>query len=363
MPMKTFFRDLKFWFRLQRGRAEILFRFLIRFLTHDLWSLDENIQNLSRWRARGVRDLKVIIVLCLSYSKRKIAFQATALAFRTILALVPLLAVVLFGLSHLGFDGYLEGFILAHVHEQGVMELVLSAARNLIATSMTGLFGVISAVSFLWILIWMMLQVITVFDNVWGNIRQRSMLKNLLLVTALLVLMPFVLLLFIGGFLFIGQVFSFVLPGAGPTVRSLLNWFTLGALTVVILSLMYTYIPSVKVRYRYAFRAAFFSGIIFTLLEYLYFGTQIFLTGQSAVYGYFAAIPLFMVWLNLGWTVILFGAELSYAMQVVQRRDITVRELDDFLARSRREGREHHRDTGTYDNVSDILHDVKHQRN
>ena len=354
--MKRWFKDLFWWIRKQIRRAKVLAGYGVRFLTHDLWDIDENIHNLSKWKTRLVTDLKVILILFLSFSKRRIAFQATALAFRTILALVPFIAVVLFGLSQFGFDGYLEGFILSHVHEQGIVEMVLSAARNLVATSTTGLFGFISCFSFFWILIWMMLRVIVVFDNVWGNIRKRSFGRNFIAVIILLVLMPLMLLIFIGGFLMIGRVIDFVIPG-DPAVKHFLNWFTLGAMTVLILSLMYTYIPSVKVRFRYAFRSAIFSGTAFTLLEYLYFGSQSFLTGQSVVYGYFAAIPLFMIWLNMGWTVILFGAELSYAIQAVRRRDITVRELDEFRARSHHEGHD-----DTYSNVSDIMRDVKSNR-
>ena len=350
------FKDIVWWIRKQVKRARVLAGYIVRFLTHDLWQFDENLHNLSKWKTRLITDLKVILILILSFSKRRIAFQATALAFRTILALVPFIAVVLFGLSQFGFDGYLEGFILSHVHQQGIVEMVLSAARKLVATSTTGLFGFISCFSFFWILIWMMLRTIAVFDNVWGNIRKRSFGRNFIAVIILLILMPLMLLIFVGGFLMLGRVIDFVIPG-DPAIKHFLNWFTLGAITVLILSLMYTYIPSVKVRYRYALRAALFSGAVFTLIEYVYFGSQSFLSGQSVVYGYFAAIPLFMIWLNMGWTVILFGAELTYAIQAVRRGDITVRELDDFRARSRSEGHE-----DTYSNVSDIMRDVKSNR-
>lgn len=354
--MKGLLRDIVFWFRFQRKRLKIYSRYIGRFLAHDLWDIDESIHTLSRWKTRFVLDLKVIMVLILSYSKRRISFQATALAFRTILAMVPLLAVILYILSNLGFEGYLEGFIMDHVNQPFIGDMLLSAARNLVSTSTTDLFGLISGISFLWILVWMMLQVITVFDNVWGNIRKRSFTKNLLLVITMIVLMPFVLLLFNAGFLSLGHVLDFVIPGE-PGIKQFISWTSLGVVTVLIFALMYTYIPSVKVRFRYALRAAIVSGVIFTLIEYLYFGTQIFLTGQSAVYGYFAAVPLFMVWLNLGWTVILFGAELTYAVQAIRRKDITVRELDEFRARSRAG------QADRYGKVSDIIHDVKSKRN
>ena len=44
---------------------------------------------------------------------------------------------------------------------------------------------------------------------------------------------------------------------------------------------------------------------------------------QSALYGVLAAIPLFMIWLNLGWSIILYGAELSYAFQNVNKHKLS----------------------------------------
>lgn len=330
--MKEMIRDIRFWMRFQVKRVQVYSRALVRFLAVDLWDLDEDLATLSKWRTRLVVDLRVIMVLILSFSRRRISFQATALAFRTVLALVPFLAVILFVLGQFGFDGVMMAFLAEHLQDNAITGMLVRAAQNLVSTSTTSLFGFISALSFFWILVWTFLQVVTVFDNVWGNIRKRGWARNLLLVLLLIIVAPLVILLFVAGFLLIGRVTDFILPGES-TLKTLLNWFTLGALVVLILSLLYKFVPSAKVRYRYALRSAIISGLVFTLLQYLYFGTQVFLTGLSAVYGYLAAIPLFMVWMNLGWNVILYGAELTYAIQAVRRKDITVLEVDEFTAR------------------------------
>ena len=60
---------------------------------------------------------------------------------------------------------------------------------------------------------------------------------------------------------------------------------------------------------------ALIAGIGFTAVQYLYLETQVMVAKQSAIYGFLAALPLFMIWLNLGWTIILYGAELSYSFQ------------------------------------------------
>jgi membrane protein len=80
---------------------------------------------------------------------------------------------------------------------------------------------------------------------------------------------------------------------------------------------MYKYIPAAKVRTHCAFKAALIAGIGFTAVQYLYLETQVMVAKQNAIYGVLAAIPLFMIWLNIGWSIILYGAELSYSFQHV----------------------------------------------
>ena len=66
-----------------------------------------------------------------------------------------------------------------------------------------------------------------------------------------------------------------------------------------------------------ALSAAAISSLAFTIVQYLYLETQMFVSRMNAVYGVFAAIPLFMVWLNIGWFIVLLGSELSYVFQNV----------------------------------------------
>ena len=68
----------------------------------------------------------------------------------------------------------------------------------------------------------------------------------------------------------------------------------------------------------------------------------------NAIYGVVAALPLFMIWLNLGWTIILYGAELSYAMQSVESSHVTTAQLDSFVEESKREDRK-------YTDVSEMI--------
>lgn len=141
---------------------------------------------------------------------------------------------------------------------------------------------------------------------------------------AMLIVSPFIVLVFFGG----SFVYSHALSYLGLDVESfsafktILTWTLFGAVATFTFSVMYRFIPNADVDYGSAIRAAAYSGIAFTIMQYLYLETQVFVTRLNGIFGAFAAVPLFMVWINIGWFIILIGAELSYAFQHVDSYNI-----------------------------------------
>ena len=78
---------------------------------------------------------------------------------------------------------------------------------------------------------------------------------------------------------------------------------------------MYKFIPAPKVKYGFALQSALFAALVFVGFQYLYLETQMFVSRLNAVYGVIAAIPLFLIWLNFSWQIVMYGAELTYALQ------------------------------------------------
>ena len=163
------------------------------------------------------------------------------------------------------------------------------------------------------------------------------------IIIGITILAPFVVLILFSG----SVIYSHVLDLLFPTkdfffehLKSLLSWVMLAAAIIFVLSIMYKFIPGTWVRYRFAIKAALIAGLVFTGVQYLYLETQMMVAKQSAVYGVLAAIPLFMIWLNLAWTIILYGAELSYAFQNVERHQLSIEalnQLNDEAVRTRKE--------------------------
>lgn len=293
------------------------------FLNDGIWKI--NHEELTKAKRRAVKYLKVMLITIRTFSAEKIGFQAVALSFFCTMSAVPIIAVAFAVTGGFGLADKLKEMLYQNFsNSQETIDMVLGFADNIINTAQSSTMGLLSALLFLWVIIWMMMSVERVFNNVWMVHQSRNIFKRLSIYVAMLILAPFILMIFLSGSFIFDKVLDFV----GLNVESfsafktLLTWILSGAVAILTFSAMYKFIPNAEVDYSNALRAAMFSGFAFTVVQYLYNETQVFVSRLDAVYGAFAAIPLYMVWLNIGWNIILIGAELSYAFQHVDSYNI-----------------------------------------
>ena len=296
------------------GKLTDIFRRVKRFVTEDIWNLD--IEDFSRAKARSIKYLKVLIITIKTFSAERIGFQATALSFFGTMSMVPFIAIVFAITGGLGLADKLESLLYSYFeNSQETINMVLGFADNIISTAQSSGMGLVSALVFVWLVFWMMISVERVFNNVWRVRKSRNLFKRISFYITILLISPFVIFLFFSG----SMVYTNLLKGVGLDVEyfesltSIIAWLLFYILATLTFSAMY---------YSSALRAASISALAFTVLQYLYLETQLFVTRLNTVYGAVAAIPLFMVWMNIGWFIILVGAELSYAYQNVDNYNI-----------------------------------------
>ncbi len=296
---------------------------LKRFIRDDIWTLE--LENLSKAKARFVKYLKVMMITIKTFSSEKIGFQAVALSFFSTMSVVPFIAIVFAITGGFGLADKLKEFLYGYFNNsQQTIDMVLGFAQNIIDTAQSSLMGLISALLFVWIVIWMMMNVERVFNNVWKVQKSRNLFRRLSVIIVMLIVSPFIILVFFGG----SFVYSHALSYLGLDVESfsvfktILSWVLFAVVATFTFSAMYKFIPNSPVDYGSALRAAMYSGVAFTIMQYLYLETQVFVTRLNGIYGAFAAVPLFMIWINIGWFIILIGAELSYAFQHVDSYNI-----------------------------------------
>lgn len=294
-----------------------------QFVTEDIWNLD--LSTFSRAGARFVRYMRVLIITVKTFSSERIGQQAVSLSFFGTMAMVPFLAVTFAVTDGFGLRDSLQEMLYGYFDaNQEAVDVMIGFADNILNAAQSSTMGLISALMFVWLVFWMMISVESAFNIVWKVKKSRNIFRRLAVYGTILVLSPFVvLILFSAGFMY-ANAFGSIGFGAEVvhTLKSVIAWVAVYALSTLVLSMMYKFIPNKKVRFGAAFRAALISAFFFVLLQYLYLETQLFVARLSAVYGALAAIPLFMFWLNFCWFIVLFGAEISYAFQNVDNYNL-----------------------------------------
>lgn len=299
-----------------------------------LWTL--NVDNLSDAKKRMVRFIKLTRITFNEFAENRMGFQCVALSYFVALAIIPFAAFIFAVGGGLGVDDKISTLAYSILPTNpDFINTVLEKAGNIITTAQSGTVGFISAVAFLWTILWLMFQTERVFNNVW-KIRRipRKLYKRFGFYIVALLLSPFVVLLFGAGIAIYSNFTSLI--GIHIHIKEIsgiitfLGWVVFYALSVLILSAMYKFIPAVKVKYKNAFIAAMVSGVVFVLFQLFYLKVQISVSRLNGVYGALAAIPLFLMWVNFSWQIIIYGEQLCYGLQHVDRYHIPEGDLKDF---------------------------------
>lgn len=296
---------------------------VLKFVLTDIWRLD--LTELSIMRARMVRYLKVLIITFRGFNTDNVGLQAVNLSFFSALAVVPFVALMFTITKGFGLAEKLETLLLTYFSDnEEIIEYILQFANNVIKSGQNGFFGAISFVFLLWTVIWLMLCIERSFNDIWKVVDSRSFGKRTLYYILLLLVSPLIVLIFMS----LGLIYSDALKSVGLQIdrfipiTSIFTWLTFYLLVSFVFTLMYYFIPYIKVKFSAAFNSSLIVSFAFVVTQFFYLETQLLVSGLNAVYGVFAAIPLFLVWMNISWTMILFGAELSHAYQNVDNYNI-----------------------------------------
>ena len=319
--------------RLFFARIRDIIHILVKFLTKDIWSLD--FSELSTARKNMVKNLQAILLTAKDFARDRVGREAIALSWFTTLAFVPMIAVILFISNGFGFDQYLyDTLTKSFPTSTQLVQVIIEYARNMIKATESGTFGWISFLSFVWTIVWLMINIEIAFNRIWQVKVPRKLWKRLTIYFAIMLVTPFVLVLLFSGWTWYARFIDILQGKMGvlDLVSTNMFWLAFYGVAVLALSVMYKFIPHAKVRYGAALKAAMIIGVPFVLFQYLYMGAQVLVTRLNAVYGALAFLPLFMIWLNLCWQMILFGAELTRGYTLVDYREAKERGFSDLPA-------------------------------
>jgi membrane protein len=299
-----------------------------------IWSM--NVENLSRFKRGLVKFIKLVRITFNEFAENRMGFQCVALSYFVALSIVPFAAFVFAISGGLGVADKLSELLYTLLPSYpDLITFILDKADNIVNIAKSSGVGLVSALTFMWAVLWLMFQVERVFNNVW-KIRKipRRIYKRFSFYIGALMISPFVILVFGAGIALYTNLTSVI--GIHIHIKelsfitTLMGWMVFYIFAALVFSVMYKFIPAVEVKYRHAFRSALVAALIFVPFQYIYLEMQVFVTRLNGVYGAIAAIPLFLMWVNYSWQIIIYGAQLCYGMQNIDKYNIPEGSLKDF---------------------------------
>ena len=266
---------------------------------------------------RSINWLRKLWLAIVFFIRRGHSDYATALSFSTLLAIVPVFAVV-FAIAR-GFDLsiYIEVWFRDLMSSQPqVAESVIKLANSYLVHAKSGVIIGIGLIFMLFSVLSLIYNVEHALDQIWQVEDNRSPMRILIDYTALLFLVPIIIIIISGLNIFLltiaGSLESYAVLGTmSKFFLKLIPYILMPCFFIV----FYVGMPNTKVHVSKAIVPGIIAGVAMIILQYVYIHGQILLTSYNAIYGSFAALPLFMLWVLISWYICLFCAELCYMNQ------------------------------------------------
>ncbi len=287
-------------------------------LQNRIWRQDRDA--LPKSTALMLRYLQICTEAARGYIRNKCVLHASALTFYSLLSVVPIAAMA-FGIAKgFGLEDRLEKqLLLRFAGQEEVLSKIIDFARTLLDNTKGGLIAGIGVVVLFWSSIKVLNHIESTLNTIW-RVRGRPFIRKfanyltILIISPLLVIMSSSVTVFIKTQVLAATERWAMLQAAGSIITMALKLLPFGLIWLLFI-MIYLVLPNTQVRLRSALIAGIIAGSLFQLAQGMYISAQVVVARYNAIYGSFAALPLFLIWLQLSWMVVLLGAQIAYSHQ------------------------------------------------
>ncbi len=355
---------------------------IVQFLTHDLWRI--RMENEPFSRRVWLFPLRLVMMTFREFNRDQCSLQASALTFYTLLSIVPVLALAFGVAKGFGLHRTLEAEVRKLASGGNIVEIdptpanepdmvttptltaeasatteglamdamasaddastttvtnltegqaqvvdqAINFASNMLDNAQGGVVAGLGVIVLLWTVIKLLGNIEYSFNIIWHVREGRSWVRKLSDYLSVMMISPVLFLISTSATAFLASRFLMVVEGnewlailGGPTRFALLGLPSL--LFGLLFAFVYLFMPNTRVNPSSALYGGLFAGVLYQLTQYAYVRFQIGISGANAIYGTFAALPLFLTWLQLSWMIVLLGAEFAYSHQYAHLGEVT----------------------------------------
>ncbi len=291
------------------------------FITHDLWRITD--AELAKHKRIPYRLLKVIMIAIKGVGRDNLFINASALTYSVMFALVPLIALFIAIGKGFGIEESIKVWLTELMAAQKeLIPFIMSFVDRYLESAQGGVFIGVGVVILLVSVMSLLNSVERTFNNIWQVNKSRSLLRQFTSYFSSLFIIPIIIAVTGGINIFFNnlldqlqltQVLSPLLTFGMKITPYVVSW--------IVFTVIYLSVPNTRVKFQNGMIAGIVAGTAFQFFQMIYIEGQSYLSRYDLVYGSFAAIPLLLLWLQISFTILLLGAEISYASQNLQNYD------------------------------------------
>jgi membrane protein len=292
---------------------------VVSYFRAGIWRTD--LDSLPRYQKLLVRILRIVTLSISGFAKDGCALRASALTFYTLLSLVPAAAMA-FGIAKgFGFELLLKRRLLEDLqaHQEVVLKII-AFAQSFLENTRGGLIAGVGVIVLLWTVIKVLSNIEHAFNRIWEVHQNRTLVRKFSDYLSIMFMGPIMITLSSSATVFFTTQVAEIIHEI--SFLGFLSWPLFNFMKMipygfiwVLLTFVYMVMPNKRVQLIPALVAGIAAGTLYQLGQWAYITFQLGAARYNAIYGSFAALPLFLIWLQVSWFVVLFGAEISYAYQ------------------------------------------------
>ena len=304
----------------KQGIGDLVSR-IIDFIRIDIWRI--RLDDLPFGRSFLIKQLRIIILAFRGYDEDRCLQRASSLTFYTLLSVVPVVAMFFGVAKGFGFEKRLERQLFERFPgQEEVLGQVISFSNSLLEQTKGGLIAGVGLLVLFWSVLKVLGHVEMALNDIWEIKQQRSWGRKFSDYLSIMLISPILILMSGSATVYITTQVTQIaqkveLVGVISPVIFFLLKYAPYVLIWILFTILYIVMPNTKVNLKAGLLGGVVAGTLYQIAQGFYISFQIGAARYNAIYGSFAALPLFLMWVQISWWIVLFGAELSFANQNV----------------------------------------------
>lgn len=285
-----------------------------------------------RW---PILALRLLLAVGRDLKEGYLGLRATSLVYTTLLSFAPVLAISFSVLKGIGAHNNIEPFLRNFLEPLGEQGVEISARIvSFVDNIQVGVLGVVGMALLIYSVIALMHKIESAFNDIWHVSETRNIAQRVRDYLGVLFIGPLLLFLSVAmtaSLRHAEKTREWLTPVLGDQVVDLLYSGMFGIVPYVLFGFafaaLYMFMPNTRVRMVPALIAGFITGVLWKVLGQMF---GVFVAGSAsyaAIYSAFAALVLFMIWIYVGWLIVLVGAALCYYLQNPSNQSLSRRDM------------------------------------